>query len=307
MAGTVEIGQARSEMPASSPRRFEGHTVVVIGGSRGLGFQYASDLATLGANVVITGRGDDIADIASQIAAKGRQVVGVRCDIRQPASFVDAALSHFGRIDGLIVNAGIVRDRSFGRMTSEEWQEVVDVHLGGSFASAKAVWPLMVDQGSGSILFTSSGAGLHGAFGQANYAAAKAGIIGLAKTLAIEGARANIRVNVLAPMADTEMTDSVFDERLRNALKVEHVAPFALSLVHPDCRLTGEIIECGGGWGAAMRWQRSRGETLGAPMTFDQVFGRLDEICDFALGYDLPRSTAESLGAALGEPRHIIT
>ena len=203
-------------MSASSPLRFEGQTVVVIGATRGLGLQYASDLATQGANVVMTGRNDDIADIASLVHAKGGQVIGVQCDIREPATFVDAALSNFGRIDGLIINAGIVRDRSFGRMTLEEWTEVIDVHLGGSFASAKAVWPVMVDQGSGSILFTTSGAGLHGAFGQANYAAAKAGIIGLAKTLAIEGARANIRVNAIAPMANTEMTDSVFDERLRD-------------------------------------------------------------------------------------------
>ncbi|AEG47872.1 3-oxoacyl-(acyl-carrier-protein) reductase [Sphingobium chlorophenolicum L-1] len=293
-------------MSAPSPQRFEGQTVVVVGGTRGLGFQYASDLAAQGANVVLTGRSDDIADIASQAGAKGGQVVGVQCDIRQPAIFVDAALANFRRIDGLIINAGIVRDRSFGRMTLDEWTEVIDVHLGGSFASAKAVWPIMVDQGGGSILFTTSGAGLHGAFGQANYAAAKAGIIGLAKTLAIEGARAKIRVNAIAPMANTEMTDSVFDERLRDGLKVDQVSPFALSLIHPDCALSGQVIECGGGWAAAMRWQRSLGATCAAPVEFSHVLENLEKVVEFGSGYDLPRSTADSLGAALGDPRQMI-
>lgn len=287
------------------PGRLEGQTIVVAGGTRGLGLQYAADLVALGANVVMTGRGSETAEIAAGLATGAGQVVGVQCDIRQPAAFVDTALDRFGRIDGLIVNAGIVRDRSFARMTFDEWQDVIDVHLGGSFACAKAVWPVMVEQAKGTILFTSSGAGFHGAFGQANYAAAKAGIIGLAKTLAIEGARANIRVNVLAPMASTDMTDAVFDERLRTSLSVEQVSPFAISLVHPDCHLTGEIVECGGGWAGAMRWQRSRGHTLPAPVSAASAFDGLSLVCDFNSGYDLPRSTADSLGAALGDKRNI--
>jgi NAD(P)-dependent dehydrogenase (short-subunit alcohol dehydrogenase family) len=294
-------------MADTSFARFDGLTIAVVGGTRGLGLQYARDLAAWGANVVITGRGEDTASIAAHIAADGGQVVGVRCDIREPGALVDAALARFGRIDGLIVNAGIVRDRSFARMTQDDWQEVIDVHLGGSFACAKAVWPTMVAQGGGAILFTGSGAGLHGAFGQANYAAAKAGIVGLAKTLAIEGKRAHIRVNVIAPMASTDMTEGVFDDRLRDALSVEDVAPFAMALVHPGCGLTGEIVECGGGWAAALRWQRARGDMPDRRASVAGVLSRWDRVRDFAAGYDLPRTTADSLGAALGDPRELRT
>lgn len=293
-------------MPAhSSPPRFEGLTVAIVGGTRGLGLQYASDLAQLGANVIITGRSSEVASVAAQISAAAGQVVGVQCDVRQPAPFIDTALAKFGQIDSLIVNAGIVRDRSFAKMSSEEWSDVIDIHLGGSFACAQAVWPLMVGRRSGSILLTTSGAGLHGAFGQANYAAAKAGVIGLGKTLAIEGKRSNIKVNMLAPMASTEMTGDVFNERLHNSLNVYDVSPFALALVHPDCPLTGQVIECGGGWAAALRWQRALGVRHSSPFHAENVFNRLSEMTNFSDGFDLPSSILDSLGAALDDPRAI--
>jgi len=266
-----------------------GSTVVVVGASRGLGRQYAADLARAGANLVLTGRGEEVVSVAQAIRDRGGAAVAVQCDIRDPAPFVDAALSEYGGIDGLVVNAGIVRDRSFAKMTAEEWSDVVDVHLGGSFACARAVWGPMTDRGRGSIVLTTSGAGMHGAFGQANYAAAKGGIIGLMKTLAIEGERLGIRANAIAPMALTEMTDGVFSERMKERLQPDQISPFLLPLLDPRSTRTGEIVECGGGWGAQMRWQRSAGDRAAA--------------ADFGPDFDLPRTTADSLGAALGDPR----
>jgi len=273
-----------------------GSTIVVVGASRGIGRQYAVDLAQAGANLVLTGRGAGAALVAEAIRGDGGAAVSVQCDIRDPAPFVDAALSEFGALDGLVVNAGIVRDRSFAKMSAEEWSEVIDVHLGGSFACAQAVWEIMATQRRGSIVLTTSGAGLHGAFGQANYAAAKGGIIGLTKTLAIEGQRLGIRTNAIAPMALTEMTGTVFTDRMKASLRPEQISPFLMALLEPRSTLTGEIVECGGGWGAMMRWQRSTG-TVWAHGSVDTT------ALAFGAEFDLPATTADSLGAALGDPR----
>jgi len=268
---------------------FCGSTIVIVGAGRGLGKQYAIDLARSGANVVLTGRSADAETVAEEIRAAGGAAIAVRCDIRDPEPFVEAALREYGAIDGLVVNAGIVRDRSFAKMSAEEWTDVIAVHLGGSFACAKGVWPVMSEQKRGSIIFTTSGAGLHGAFGQANYAAAKGGIIGLMKTLAIEGAKLGIRTNAIAPMALTEMTDGVFTDRMKDKLSADQISPFLVELLDPLSNKSGEIVECGGGWGAQLRWQRSAGGEPDAT-GFDDIF-------------DLPRATADSLGAALGDPR----
>ncbi|MBU1824833.1 MAG: SDR family NAD(P)-dependent oxidoreductase [Alphaproteobacteria bacterium] len=278
-----------TERPPLVPVDLQGSTIVVVGASRGIGQQYATDLAKAGANLVLTGRGADVVTVANAIQHGGSSVLAVQCDIREPAPFVDAALSAYGAIDGLVVNAGIVRDSSFAKMSVGEWSEVIDVHLGGSFACAKAVWPVMSEQKRGSIVLTTSGAGLHGAFGQANYAAAKSGMIGLMKTLAIEGAKLGIRANAIAPMALTEMTDGVFTDRMKDKLRADQISRYLIDLLDPASNTTGKIVECGGGWGAQLRWQRAAG---GEPCAaaFDDAF-------------DLPASTADSLGAALGDPR----
>ncbi len=275
--------------PPLSATGLAGSVIVVVGASRGLGRQYAADLARAGARLVLTGRGDGVDAVAAAIRQHGGSAVAVRCDIRDPMPFVDAALAEYGAIDGLVVNAGVVRDRSFAKMSAEEWSEVIDVHLGGSFACAKAVWGPMTARGRGSIILTTSGAGMHGAFGQANYAAAKGGIIGLMKTLAIEGERVGIRANAIAPMASTEMTDGVFSDRMKHGLRPDQISPFLLALLDPRSTRTGEIVECGGGWGAQMRWQRSAGDRATA--------------APFGPEFDLPATTADSLGAALGDPR----
>jgi NAD(P)-dependent dehydrogenase (short-subunit alcohol dehydrogenase family) len=144
---------------------------------------------------------------------------------------------------------------------------------------------------------------MHGAFGQANYAAAKGGIIGLAKTLAIEGKRHGIRVNAVAPMALTDMTGSVFTEKMKEVLRADLVSPFILSLLAPASRLSGAVIECGGGWAALMRWQRAAGIVLGDDRAIADTVSIEAALADFTGGFDLPASTADSLGAAIGEAR----
>ena len=286
---------------------FRGATVVVVGASRGLGRQYARDLGRFGANVVMTGRSEEIHAAAAAIRKDGDQAIAVQCDSRDAQPFIDAALAEFGAIDGLIVNAGIVRDRSFAKLDLAEWNEVIDSHLGGSFACAKAVWGHMAARRKGAIVLTTSGAGLHGAFGQANYAAAKAGIIGLAKTLAIEGARLGIRVNAVAPMALTDMTANVFSEALKQGLPPAVVSPFVLSLLDDRSTLTGAVVECGGGWGALLRWQRAQGLVIERPCDPIDITRMQASMANFDIAFDLPASTADSLGAAMHEPRSLTT
>ncbi|MBP7336866.1 SDR family NAD(P)-dependent oxidoreductase [Niveispirillum sp.] len=283
---------------------FDGRVVIVVGGGQGLGRQYCLDLGAAGARVLVASRSDAALSVAHEIQAAGGTAHGVAVDARDGDAIIQAALMAFGRIDAMIVNAGITRDRSFANMERAEWDEVLDVHLNGAFACARAAWEPMRRQRGGAILFTTSGAGLHGAFGQANYAAAKAGIIGLTRTLAVEGERAGIRVNALAPMAGTAMTDGVFSADLKAGLRVEDVSPFALALIHPECPASGQVIEAGGGWASAMRWERSLGLRLETPDT-RTVLSRWSAVMDFGAGSDLPVTTLDCLGAAMGNPRRM--
>lgn len=293
----------------SVAKLFDRSRVVVVGGGRGLGRQYCLDLGQAGADVLVASQSDAALTVVDEIRAAGGAAHGCVSDARDGDRIAAAAREHIGGIDAMIVNAGVVRDRSFGKMGGEEWSDVMSVHVDGAFACCRAVWDDMRQQGQGSIVLTTSGAGLHGNFGQANYAAAKGAIIALAKSLATEGKRAGIRVNAVAPMALTEMTEDVFTPELKAALDVERVSPFVLALLHRSNSANGLVIETGGGWAAAMRWERSRGLRLDAPGV-DAVLERWDEIVDFAAGSDWPKTTADSLSAALGaetrdQPRHV--
>ncbi|TCK21140.1 SDR family NAD(P)-dependent oxidoreductase [Pseudonocardia endophytica] len=267
---------------------FADRVVVVTGAGRGLGRRYALDLGATGARVVVHARRTGAADaVVEEIRGAGGQAVPAVAEVRDGDAIAGAALDAWGRIDALVVNAGGVRDRTFARMTREEFDDVVDVHLGGAYAACSAVWPHL-DDGS-AIVLTTSGAGMHGNFGQANYAAAKAGVIGLAKSLAIEGRRRGIRVNAVAPMALTDMTRDVFGSSPAAALTPEAVSPVVLGLAHPSCPLTGEVVETGGGWASVLRWERSAGST------------RIDwdAVSRFGADADHPATTADCLSAAV--------
>lgn len=160
---------------------------------------------------------------------------------------VQSAIDAFGTIDIVINNAGILRDRSFAKMSQSEMDFVLDVHLRGSFYVTSHAWNVLRDKGYGRVINTASNSGLIGNFGQANYGAAKMGIVGLTRVLAIEGARSGINVNAIAPTAATRMTEGLIDEALAAEFDPARVASAVAWLVHPDCEVTGEIISAGGG------------------------------------------------------------
>ena len=193
-------------------------------------------------------------------------------------------VDRFGRIDGIVHNAGFVADKTLKKMTDEQWHAVLDVHLKAAFALTQAAWPHFEAVGGGRLVFISSASGLYGNFGQANYAAAKAGMYGLARTIAIEGERANIRANVVAPFGATEMNGANMTEDFKAVIKPAYIAPLITFLAHPQCASSGQLFEASGGAFKAVRWQRSRGLRLDPtqPMSFADVAKGWDQVVDFS-------------------------
>jgi (3R)-3-hydroxyacyl-CoA dehydrogenase / 3a,7a,12a-trihydroxy-5b-cholest-24-enoyl-CoA hydratase / enoyl-CoA hydratase 2 len=175
---------------------------------------------------------------------------------------VKTAITAFGRVDVLVNNAGILRDKSFPKMTDEDWDLIMKVHLKGSFACARACWPYFRDQNFGRIINTSSGSGIYGSFGQANYSAAKLGLHGLSMTLAKEGEKRNIRCNTIAPIAGTRMTETVMAKEIVEALKPDYVVPLVAYLCHESCEETGSLFEVGAGYIGKHRTQRTKGHAF---------------------------------------------
>ncbi|MEP6867193.1 MAG: SDR family NAD(P)-dependent oxidoreductase [Novosphingobium sp.] len=284
----------------SHTESFEGQIVAVTGGGSGIGRQYCVDLAAAGASVLVCGRGGNAEAVADDIRKCGGIAQSFVGRVDDGAGLVEAACLHFGRLDAIIVNAGHVRDRTFAKMTSEEWLDVLDVHVQATFAIVSAVWPLFMGQGGGRIVLTTSAAGLYGNFGQSNYTAAKGAIVGLLKTLAQEGARDGILVNAIAPVAGTAMTRGMLDDSAHSLLDPAMVSAFVLAMVHPRCQSTGTIVEAGGGWGAAVRWERSVGIAVapGAGAWLD-VLANWQALTRFDGDAQHPSSIQDSLREAL--------
>jgi 3-hydroxyacyl-CoA dehydrogenase/3a,7a,12a-trihydroxy-5b-cholest-24-enoyl-CoA hydratase len=289
----------------SQELRYDGRVVIVTGAGGGLGRSHALMFARRGAHVVVNdmgttrdgiGRSSEAARaVVDEIKASGGSAIDNSDSVEDGDRIVAAALQAFGRVDVVVNNAGILRDASFGKLTDADWDLVYRVHVLGSYKVTKAAWEPMRQQGSGRVLFTSSAAGLYGNFGQANYAMAKAALLGLGRTLAVEGARKNVLVNMIAPVAGSRMTETVLPPDVVAALKPEHVSPLVAWLCHESCTENGAVFEVGGGFFAKIRHERSAGLVVDpeAPATPEQVRDRFSAIVDFA-----DASHPEDIGAA---------
>jgi NAD(P)-dependent dehydrogenase (short-subunit alcohol dehydrogenase family) len=244
--------------------RFDGRAAVITGAGGGLGKTYALALAARGAQVVVndlggstdgSGSSSNMADATvKEIVEAGGEAVANYDSVSTPEggeAIVKAAVDAFGRVDIVINNAGILRDKTFAKLATADLEAVLDVHLKGAFFVSQPAFRQMREQGFGRFIFTSSAAGLLGNFGQANYGAAKMGLVGLSSVLAIEGAKYNIKSNVIAPIANTRMTKELLGP-MADLLAPECVTPLVTYLVSEQCDLTHEVFSVGGGRYARM-------------------------------------------------------
>ena len=264
--------------------RFDGQVAIITGGANGLGREHCLQLAKLGAKVVVNDYGGNVTGVgtsslpaqkvADEIIAAGGEAIANGADItdmEQVLTMVENTVQKWGRIDILINNAGILRDKSFIKMELADFEKVVNVHLYGAVNCTKAVWNVMRSQNYGRILMTSSASGLFGNFGQANYGAAKAGVVGLMNVLSIEGAKYNIHVNTLAPTAATRMLDGLLTDDVANLMGPELVAPGALYLVSKNAP-SKTILGAGAGCFSVIRIHETAGHFVkGTELSVDDV------------------------------------
>ncbi|MFH1983773.1 MAG: SDR family NAD(P)-dependent oxidoreductase [Pseudomonadota bacterium] len=241
---------------------FDGRVAVVTGAGAGLGRAYALELARRGAKVVVNdlgaardGSGDGVAAPADQVVAEiiaaGGQAIANDDNVATAAggaAVIAAAMGAFGRVDIVVNNAGILRDKSFIKMSPENWQAVLAVHLNGAYNVTRPAFAVMKENGYGRILMTTSAAGLYGNFGQSNYSAAKMALVGLMNNLKLEGKKYDIAVNTIAPLAASRLTEDVMPPEIFDKAKPEFVVPMALYLVSEHCSVTGQIFNAGMGY-----------------------------------------------------------
>ena len=298
---SVHEGRLRNEL------RFDGRVVLVTGAANGLGRAYALAFAERGAHVVVNdmpapqGSTSEAQALVDAMRSRGASALAVPASVLDADRIVGETLAHYGRLDVLVNNAGILRDAAFHKMTTAQWDAVLDVHLEGAFLVTRAAWPHLRSANYGRVVMTSSCAGLLGNFGQANYAAAKSGLVVLAQTLAIEGARHDIRVNVIAPLAASRLTQGILPAALYAALKPEHVVPVVLALSHETCIRTGQIFEVGGGHAWRLRWQRSAIVDLeDTVFNESEALDRFDESREIESVGDSMARLAQRLGLEFG-------
>ena len=275
--------------------RFDGKVAIITGAGGGLGRQHALEFARRGAKVVVndlggaldgSGGGSEAAQkVVEEIKAAGGEAIANGSSVTDDAGVAHMAaqaMEAWGRIDILVANAGILRDRSFAKMELADFELVLNVHLLGTYKTAKAVWEIMRTQSYGRIVVTTSSSGLYGNFGQANYGAAKLGIVGLMNTLKIEGQKNNIRVNAIAPVAATRMTQTILPPEALAKLKPEYVTPGVIYLASEDAP-TGAILTAGAGVFGLARIFETEGVHLGeAGLSAEAVRDHWAQITDEA-------------------------
>ena len=273
--------------------RFDGRVAIVTGAGGGLGRQHALALAARGAKVVVNDLGGTVDGnggtpkaaqaVVDEIRAAGGEAIANGASVTDPQAvqaMVEQALAAWGRIDILVNNAGILRDKSFAKMSLDDFRLVVEVHLMGAVNCTKAVWETMRTQNYGRIVMTTSSSGLYGNFGQANYGAAKMALVGLMQTLSIEGAKNDIRVNCLAPTAATRMTENLMPEAVLKLLQPEAVTPGLLALVAEDAP-TRAILCAGAGGFERAHITLTQGVFVGLPDDApEQVALQFDALSD---------------------------
>ncbi|CAG8982244.1 hypothetical protein HYALB_00004478 [Hymenoscyphus albidus] len=266
---------------------FKGKVALVTGGGAGIGRVYCLAFAKYGASVVV----NDLMnpdDVVNEIKKLGGKAVGVKASAEDGDAVVKGAIDAFGRIDIIVNNAGILRDKAFTNMDDKMWDQVMNVHLRGTYKVTKAAWPYFLKQKYGRVVNTTSTSGIYGNFGQANYAAAKCGILGFSRALAREGAKYNIFVNTIAPNAGTAMTKTILPPELVEAFKPDYVAPLVVALSSDKVPKppTGMLFEVGSGWVGRTRWQRSGGHgfPIDVTLTPEEVVKNWAKITNFEDG-----------------------
>jgi NAD(P)-dependent dehydrogenase (short-subunit alcohol dehydrogenase family) len=256
--------------------RFDGRVAIVTGAGGGLGRSHALLLASRGAKVVVNDLGGsrdgsgtgahNMADqVVDEIKAAGGEAVANYDGVDTAAggeNIVKAAMDAFGKVDICIANAGILRDRAFHNITEEDWDKIFAVHVKGSFNVIQPAFRIMRQNNYGRIIVTTSNAGLYGNFGQANYSAAKTAVLGFASTLELEGAKYNIKANVIAPVAASRLTEDVMPPPVLERLKPELVSPVVAYLCSEECQVSGNIFTAGGGYVGRAAIVESKGAVL---------------------------------------------
>src|SRR3954447_2315053 len=285
---------------------FEGKVAIITGAGGGLGRSHALELAKRGALVVVNDLGGSVdgqggshtaaQQVVDEIKAAGGEAVPNYDSVATPeggANIVKTAVDSFGRIDIIVNNAGILRDASFKNMTPDTLNPVLDVHLRGAFYVTQPAWSIKRDQGYGRIVNTASGAGVFGNFGQTNYGAAKMGLVGFTRVLAVEGAKNNIKANAIAPVAKTRMTEELLGA-MADKLDPAYITPIVAWLAHEDCPVSGEVYSCGGGHVARVFLGVTPGYTHTEELSVEDVRDNFEAIREED-GYSVPANLTDEM------------
>jgi 3-hydroxyacyl-CoA dehydrogenase/3a,7a,12a-trihydroxy-5b-cholest-24-enoyl-CoA hydratase len=291
----------------SKELRFDGRVAIVTGAGQGLGRCHALLLASRGAKIVVNdlggsaageGKSSETADlVVEEIKQAGGEAVANYDSVEDGDAIVRTAIDTWGRVDIVINNAGILRDKSFKNMTDADWDIIFRVHNYGAYKVTKAAWSIMTEQGYGRVLFTTSSAGIYGNFGQTNYGSAKLSLVGFANTLSLEGQRKNVLVNTIAPFAASRLTEGLLPPEVFDSLKPEYVSPLVAYLCSEDSDTTGGVFEVGGGFYSSLQWERTKGKLfrIGREVSPEAIQSSWKQINDFSEAEHIS-SVMESLG-----------